>query len=129
MESMGVSGEFNTGESLGTYNGGILQTVNAQTLQGTRSSGGWMEVFTYWTPCVHSHIGYGLDKAKAEDVPDAPVALGRVRNSTFFGTMLWDVNQAFRVGLEITYRDTDYKSAALPDNNGTGVHTQLQWAF
>lgn len=123
----GCAGELYTGQTLGTYNGGILQNINVDTLEGVRSSGGWMEVFVYWTPFVHSHFGYGIDDPIDRDIPVSAAALGRVRNDVIFGNVLWDINQAFRIGFEVTWRETHYKS--LPDNEGAGFHTQLQWAF
>jgi hypothetical protein len=122
-ERFGVMGEAYTGKALGTYNGGILQNLNVVTLEGIRSSGGWLEGFLYWTPSLHSHIGYGIDDPDDRDV----AATGRVRNSTYYSNLLWDLNQTFRVGFEFTWRETDYK--ALPDNEGAGFHTQFQWSF
>ncbi|MEZ6071563.1 MAG: hypothetical protein R3C10_15185 [Pirellulales bacterium] len=123
----GVMGELYTGQTLGTYNGGILQNINADTLEGVRTSGGWMEIFVFWTPCVHNHVGYGIDDPLDADIPVSAAAFGRVRNDVIYANLLWDVSQAFRVGFEVTWRETHYKS--LPDNEGAGFHTQLQWAF
>ena len=128
-QRFGIAGEVFTGEGLGTYNAGILQGINADTLQGIRTSGGWLEAFYYWTPCVHSHTGYGIDDPRDSDVADSAVALGRTENSVIFSNLLWDVNSTFRIGFEFTYRETDYKSPVLLDNQGAGFHTQFQWAF
>jgi hypothetical protein len=125
----GFAGEIYTGETLGTYNGAILQEINADTLEGLRSTGGWIETFYYWVPCLHSHVGYGVDDPLDDDVADSVAALGRTFNSTIYSNLLWDVNQSFRIGFEVTWRETDYKVAANPDNEGLGFHTQLQWAF
>jgi hypothetical protein len=129
-DRFGVMGEAYTGQALGTYSGGILQNINVDglpgpidTLEGIRSSGGWLEGFLYWTPCLHSHVGYGIDDPIDRDV----AATGRVYNSTFYSNLLWDLNQTFRVGFEFAWRETDYN--ALPDNEGAGFHTQFQWAF
>ncbi len=123
----GIAGEAFTGQTLGTYNGGILQNINLDTLAGIRSSGGWIETFLYWTPQLHSHLGYGIDDPIDRDIADKPLAFGRTSNSTFFGNLLWDVTQVFRVGFEVTWRDTHYK--ALPDDEGVAFQTQFQWAF
>jgi hypothetical protein len=120
-------GELYTGQTLGTYNAGILQGVSSNTLGAIRSSGGWFEVFLYWTPCLHSHVGWGIDDPVDRDVDVAPLALGRIRNSVLFANLLWDLNQTFRIGFEFTWRETDYRT--LPDNEGAGFHTQFQWAF
>ena len=122
-DCFGVMGEVYTGQTLGDYNGGILQNTNTVTLEGIRSSGGWLEGFLYWTPCLHSHIGYGIDDPIDRDV----AATGRICNSTYYSNLLWDVNQTFRVGFEFTWRETDYNT--VPDNEAAGFHTQFQWAF
>lgn len=126
-DTWGIAGEAYTGQTLGTYNGGILQNINIDTLEGIRSSGGWIETFVYWAPCLHSHTGYGVDDPIARDVADTPGAFGRTYNSTIYSNLLWDVSPAFRVGFELAWRNTHYKS--LPDNEGIGFHTQFQWAF
>lgn len=122
-DCFGVAGEFYTGQTLGTYNGGILQNVNIVTREGIRSTGGWLELFTYLTPCLHSHFGYAVDDPLDRDV----AALGRLRNETYFANLLWDLNATFRIGFEVTYRETTYR--ALADNEGAGFHTQFQWLF
>ncbi|TWU31594.1 hypothetical protein Poly41_61510 [Novipirellula artificiosorum] len=120
----GVAGEGYVGQTLGTYSGGVLQTVNVDTLEGIRSAGGWLEVFCFWTPCLHSHVGYGID-----DPIDRDVSLtGPVRNETYFSNLLWDVTQSVRFGFEFTWRETAYQGV-LRDNEGAGFHTQFQWSF
>jgi hypothetical protein len=127
MDTFGFQGEFYTGETLGTYDGAILQDINADTLKGIRSTGGWLETFFYWTPSLHSHVGFGIDDPINRDVSDSVGALGRTRNSTIFANLLWDVSESFHVGVELTWRETDYKSA--PNNEGMGFQTQFQWVF
>ena len=129
-DCFGIMGEVFTGQTLGTYNGGILQNISFDgvpatfdTLEGVRSSGGWLEVFVYWTPCLHSHTGYGIDDPVNGDVAPG----GRIRNSTFYGNLLWDLNDTFRVGFEFTWRETDYNTVL--DNEGAGFHTQFAWNF
>ena len=119
----GVAAEVYTGQTMGTYNGGILQTINSVTLEGIRSTGGFAETFVYWTPCLHSHFGYGIDDPIDREV----AAAGLIRNETYFANLLWDVNATFRVAFEFTWRETVY--ALLPDNEGAGFHTQFRWAF
>ncbi|MCP4941678.1 MAG: hypothetical protein GY924_06800 [Planctomycetaceae bacterium] len=133
-DCIGFTGEWFTGQGLGTYNAGVLQGINLDTGRAIEASGGWLEVFVYWTPCVHAHFGYGVDDPNDSQVtpPDDPVEpgvipLGRTKNQTYFANMIWDVNSTFRIGAELAYRDTDY--LALPDNNGLGFQTQFRWSF
>lgn len=126
-DTFGFVGEFYSGQGLGTYNGGILQNVNADTFESIRSTGGWLEGYVYLTPCLHSHMGYGIDDPRDNDVSLDPAALGRVRNETYFANLLWDVNKTLRVGFEFSWRETDY--ASLNDNEGAGYQGQFRWSF
>ncbi|MCO6043400.1 hypothetical protein NG895_05725 [Aeoliella sp. ICT_H6.2] len=126
-DTFGFVGEFYSGQGLGTYNGAILQTVNRETFESIRSTGGFLEGYVYLTPCVHSHMGYGIDDPRNNDVSLDPANLARVRNETYYANLLWDVNKTLRLGFELTYRETEY--AALPGNQGTGYHGQFRWSF
>lgn len=122
-ETWGLAGEVFSGQGLGTYGGGILQTVNTTTFESLRATGGWAEVYCYLTPRLHTHWGYGVD-----DPLDRDLAAGQVRyNDTIFANVLWDVTQSFRLGFEFTYRESEY--VALPGNEGFGLHSQMQWKF
>jgi hypothetical protein len=114
------------GQGLGTYNAAISQTINTTIFRTIRSTGGFGEVYFYWTPCLHTDVGYGVDDPLDRDVDDNPLALGRTLNSTLYSNILWDLNQTFRVGFEFIWRETNYRAPALPDNEGAGFHTQLQ---
>lgn len=124
-DRFGIAGELFTGAGLGTYNAGILQTLDPDTFEAIQSTGGWLETFVYWTPCLHTHLGYGIDDPDDDDVG----VTGRTKNETYFANLLWDINSTFRIGFEFTYRETDYFSPTLLDNEGAGFHTQFQWAF
>jgi hypothetical protein len=122
-QKWGFQGEFFTGKGLGTYGGGVLQTVNTVTFETIEASGGWAEVYYYCTPCVHTHWGYGIDNPDNGDVAPAQVTY----NDTIFANLIWDVTKSFRLATELTYRTTDY--LVLPDNEGFGAHFQMQWKF
>ncbi len=124
-ERFGIKAEMALGQGLGTYGGGILSTVNPITFEGIRSAGGFGEVYYYWIPeTLHTHIGYGIDDPVDADL----AALQPLRNETYFANLLWDVTKAFRLGLEVSYRETSY-SPALPDNDGVLIHTQVLYKF
>ena len=89
-----------------------------------RGAGGWAEACFHLSPDkLHTHVGGGIDNPDASDV-----ALGQlIRNETIFANLIQDVTTYFRVGGEVTYRDTVYKG--LPGNDGVGFQTQVQWKF
>jgi hypothetical protein len=89
-----------------------------------RDSGGWVEFYYYLCPeKLHTHIGYGID-----DPLDRDLAPGQpVRNDTYFANLIWDVTKQFRIAGEVTYRQASY--TLVPNNDGVGFHTQVQWRF
>jgi hypothetical protein len=122
-EEWGLAGEVFTGEGLGTYGGGILQNVNTATFDEIQASGGWFEVYYYFNPCWHTHWGYGVDNAEDDDL-----AIGQIsRNKTHFANLIWDATKSLRFGFELTLRETEY--IVLPENDGYGLHGQMQWKF
>jgi hypothetical protein len=126
----GFKGEVYTGQGLGNYNGAILQSLDAVTWKAIRSTGGWVEGFVYFTPCLHSHSGYGIDDPRNDDITAIPNNLfGRTFNSTIYSNLLWDLNKSFRSGLELTYRKTEYKEPTNLPNHGFGLQTQFAWTF
>jgi len=127
-ERFGIQGELIHGQGLGTYNAGILQTTNAETFQAVRTSGGWIEGWYYWTPCVHSHVGYAIDDPLDGDLATVnPLTSAPVRNETYFANVLWDITTTIRLGFEFTWRDTAYDKVL--DAEGAGFHTQFRWTF
>jgi hypothetical protein len=119
----GIVGEAFVGQGLGYLNAGVMQSVNTSTREAIRTRGAWAEVYHYLTPCLHTHWGAGFDNPIDTDLAAAQITY----NQTIFANLIWDVTNQFRVGLELTYRETDY--VLLPDNEGLGLHTQVQWTF
>ena len=129
----GLRGELYTGQGLGNYGGGILQSLDAVTWKAIRTKGGWVEGFVYLTPGLHSHTGMFIDNPNDNDITALPNTLfGRTYNSALYSTLVWDIDKAYRIAVEATYRETEYKDPTLTGrltNEGFGFHTQFQWAF
>jgi hypothetical protein len=122
-DCLGVKGEFFSGQTIGTYNAGIVQTFNAAG-EGIRSTGGWGEVYFYWTPCLHSHFGYSID-----DPRDADLTAGLPsRNEFAYGNLIWDVTSSIEVGFELSRWETSYM-APLVGNDTMVYHTRVQIKF
>ncbi|HEX5103024.1 MAG TPA: hypothetical protein VFV87_04395 [Pirellulaceae bacterium] len=121
----GFSGELFHGQTLGTYGGGVFQNVNSVTFTPVHATGGWLQFDWYYTPCLHSHFGFGVD-----DPANSELALGQIGlNQTVFANLIWDLNTSFRIAGELTFRETDYVGPAALSNDGVGIQGQMQWKF
>jgi len=122
-DRLGVKGEFYHGQTVGTYLGAIVQNFNANR-QGICSTGGWGEIYYYWTPCLHSHFGCGID-----DPLDSDLTAGQARRNQFhFGNILWDVTKSLDVGFEVSHWDTAYMPP-LEDNSAMVYNTRVRIKF
>jgi hypothetical protein len=121
----GFAGEVFHGQAIGTYGGGVFQSVNSATFQPVHATGGWGQVDYYFTPCLHSHFGAGIDDPANSELNAGQIAL----NHTVFANLIWDVNTTFRIAGELTFRETDYVAPAVFSNDSVGMHVQLQWKF
>ena len=100
------------------------------TWKPIRTTGGWIEAFVYWMPNLHSHGGFAIDDPNDNDITPIPfTTLGRTYNSTAWVNLIWDLDKAYRVAFEATYRQTEYKEPTNLPNKGFGFHTQFQWRF
>lgn len=103
-ERFGFRGELFAGEALGTFLGGVGQSINPVTLEPIQSRGGWGELYYYWTCRLHSHVAYGVD-----DPIDNDIAVGgRTYNQFYFANIMYDVTKKFRLGLEVGQLKTLY---------------------
>jgi hypothetical protein len=111
---LGAKGEVYTGQALGTYGGGISQSLNVLTGAPIRSSGGWGEVYVKPGPKTMVSLGYGIDAPLEQDL--AP--LSRARNDYYFGAVFHDVTRFLSIGAEVDYRQTAY---ILPNTDNDAV--------
>ncbi|MBN2580197.1 MAG: hypothetical protein JXB10_14505 [Pirellulales bacterium] len=122
-ERLGFQGEFYTGENLSTFLGGILQGYNFALGESIYDTGGWMEVYYFWTPRLHTHVGYTLD-----DPLDRQIASGgRTYNQAYWGNLIYNVTPKFQVGLEVGQWETVYKDK-LPGDS-TRVEFMARYGF
>lgn len=121
-ERFGFQGEFFAGQNLATYLGGILQGINPATREGIRSIGGWGEVWYFWRPNLHSHVGYCVDDPRNEDI-----TTGRTYNEMIFANIAWDVTPKLLVGLETSVWETRYKTQS--PGEATRVEFVVKYGF
>jgi hypothetical protein len=122
-DRFGVIGEFFTGSGMGEYNAAIGQTFNGTTLRGIRSTGGFGELYYYFTDQLHLHGGYGIDAPLRQDLAATQIA----RNQTYFANLVWDAAKGFQISGQVEYRKTDYVTFRSAD--GVVFTTQFLWRF
>lgn len=115
-QRLGVQGEFFTGFNLSNYMGGILQGIDRVTHRGIHATGGWIDIYFDWTPCLHTHCGFAID-----DPLDSDMTSGRVRNQMIFTNVIWDVTKNLQFGLEADVWETHYIALAA----GEGVRLEF----
>jgi hypothetical protein len=98
----GLSGELYTGQGLGEYMAGILQTYNRATNKAVPTAGGWGQFYVYLADNLRLNLGYGIDHAQDSGL------FGLQVNSGVFANLLWDVNPWLQLGLEGNYKLTTY---------------------
>ncbi len=99
---LGISGELYTGQGLGEYMSGILQTYNRSSNQAVPTSGGWAQLYVYLSDNLRLNLGYGIDNAQDGG------AFSLLTNATAFANVVWDVNPWLQLGLEGNYKLTTY---------------------
>ena len=114
----GIQGEVYKGKALGNYAASVFQTTKGDFDKEIRSTGFWSELAFYWKKSLQTRVGYGQDKCNKSDL----MGLGILQNSTWFGNLIWDINQSFQIGAELSYKQTDY---VAPIKNNQGITTML----
>jgi hypothetical protein len=115
----GLSGELYTGQGLGEYMAGILQTYNRATNQAVPTAGGWGQFYMYLADNLRLNLGYGIDNAQNSGL------FGLQVNSGVFANVLWDVNPWLQLGLEGNYKLTTYD--VFGDKNAWVVISQVMF--
>jgi hypothetical protein len=115
----GLSGELYTGQGLGEYMAGILQTYNRATNQAVPTAGGWGQFYVYLADNLRLNLGYGIDNAQDSGL------FGLQVNSGIFANVLWDVNPWLQLGLEGNYKLTTYD--VFGDKNAWVVISQVMF--
>ena len=114
-----LQGEVWTGQALGNYGAAIGASVNPVTRREVHASGGWGEVALAWSDTAHSTFGYGLDRPNRDQLVPGDKAL----NETLWGNIFWRAAPWLQLGLEGTWRRTQYllPTDVLLTNDGFGM--------
>jgi hypothetical protein len=116
---LALQGEVWTGQALGNYGAAIGASVNPLTRHAVNASGGWGEVAYAWSDKAYSTFGYGLDSPDMEQLLPGD----KTRNETVWGNLFWQTTPWLQLGLEGTWRRTQYLAPAgdLLSNSGFGM--------
>jgi hypothetical protein len=116
---LALQGELWTGQALGNYGAAIGASVNPNTRREVHATGGWGEVALAWSGTAYSTFGYGLDRPDRDQL----VPGDKTRNETVWGNLFWRAAPWLRLGLEGTWRRTEYltPTGGLLSNDGFGM--------
>jgi hypothetical protein len=112
-DRMGFQGECQMGENLGAFLGGIGQGVDPTGLNTIRDTGGWLEIWYDWAPCLHSHVGYSVDDPNDNDLHTVGE---KSYNQFYYGNLVYDLTKSFLIGMEVSSWKTNYVGQ-LPGNS------------
>ena len=99
-----IIAEYFSGKNLGTFLGGIAQSVSVPLGVEVETKGFFVSAVGALSPKLQVAVGYGLDD------PDDATLLpgGRSKNSTCFGNLVVKLSRSVKVGLEVSHWETDY---------------------
>lgn len=97
-----------SGKNLGTFLGGIVQTVNTTTATEIKAKGFYVNAVFNPTKQLQFSLGYSMD-----DPDDKTLANGnRAKNTSFFANVQYNFSQSLKVGFEVSNWVTDYLNQA-----------------
>ena len=119
-----------TGGGSGT---GIASLINKTTdianasrrikAEEIESTGGWAALslgpFDNW----RYNLGGSIDDPEDDDLPNG----SRSQNVSYWGNVIYDINEAVQLGLELSYWDTEYKN--MEDGENFRVQSSLTYKF
>ncbi len=121
---LGIAGEFFTGQAIGNYAANIFQSFNPETFAPIRGSGGWGELFFYFSDRLHIHSGYGIESPQRSALSTTS---GIARNETWYTNWVWDFDKSIQLSFEVDYRETRFVS--LERGSGVLFISQFLWRF
>ncbi len=130
---LAFSAEAWTGANLDAYLGGVAQGITVESVDGgvisrgvnvknfqgallsideIESTGGWAQLafgpFDRWS----FNLGGSIDDPKNSDLPNG----ARSRNGSVWGNVLYDWNKSVRLGMELSYWETEYENQDTEDS-------------
>lgn len=114
-----IMAEYFSGKNLGTFLGGIAQSVTPGLGVEVETKGFFVSAVGSISPKLQMAVGYGMD-----DPDDATLlAIGRAKNTTFFGNLVVSLSGSVKVGLEVSHWETEY----IGINGHKNLRLQNSW--
>ena len=117
------SGEIFMGENLDDYFGGAVQGVNRATRNEIAARGIWMQLNYIHNAKLQYNAGFGVDDPDYDDINIG----NRDLNSFYFINTMYNLFPPLTVGIEYTYWETEYRSAAKGTANRLQVSAIYSW--
>ncbi len=128
-ERVGFQGEGFVGQAIGTYNGGIGQSLNPTNGEAIYSAGGFGEFFWKMTPYLTTSVGYGVDDPRDRDLGLITPTVGqRARNESYWVNFIWRISEEWESRFEVSRLETNY-IAPSTSSNAMIYHFLLRYAF
>lgn len=105
-----LAGELFLGQNLGSYYGGVGQTLNPLGAE-IGAMGGWVQVSHSPVDRLWLNLGYGFDDPDEEDLDVAEGSAQKVfydKNSVVFGSVFYNLTSTVQTMLEVSWLQTDY---------------------
>jgi hypothetical protein len=98
-----ILGEYFTGKNLGTFFGGIAQSVNSSGTE-IRAKGFYVNLQAKTTKKSQLSVAYGMDDPDDSDLNDG----NRSKNSAFFVNYTFNLSPSLKIGFQVANWQTDY---------------------
>jgi len=122
-DALTLKGEVFTGKNLDAYLGGIAQGVNRTLLSEIESTGGWLALGIKASDKWSFNFGGGMDNPDNADLN----AGDRTRNASYWGNVVYDINEFAQVGVELSSWRTKYKGQK--DGDSLRAQSSLTYKF
>ncbi len=125
MEGVLLKAEYWTGENVDAFLGGIGQGINTTAGKTIEADGYWAAVSFGPFEDFSFNIGYGVDDP--DDVYLTTLT-GRAKNEVIYANVIYALNEAVKVGLEVADLETKYKDVTKAAD-ATRIQASLIYSF
>ena len=123
---LSLKAEGYMGENLDTYVGGIGYGVNPAAGREIAARGGWACFSIAPVQAWEFNVGGGFEDNDKNDMVGM-AATSRTYNRNFFGNVLYNINKAAQVGIELSQWKTDYMGTA--PGRAVRVESAIKYKF